>query len=525
MNPDTASPTAADREQMEIADPRIQKLYDYLSEAGQKAYRDEYMLANAVFAKSELPREALDRYLEGRGMENVSFGFSLKKILRYFGKSCGWLAVLWIQGVAHRLSRQKFVPDSSKPLTILDIPLMPERIVKDGDLTDPYFPRLEERLQSKNMSYAYTPKFFGPDRPALYYRAFRLLKKKNRPLMTCFQMLDPSDYLKMFAFIIVYPFRLFRQINSLGASREEQLLRFFLWDTMDHTAVKNYARQLFGKRISELNVPSVRCISWYENQSQDKNFFRGLRSVSGKAWICGAQLYIWPATLLNLHADEKEKELGLIPDCILVNGTYYLREGSPLDFQVGPSMRYARLFQTEVDAREKSARLVLMPFFEYEIDKMLEMINQAGMSVEIFVKFHPATDMKKYKKRLEGKMQIVEDDLYALFDRVGCVIGKATGALVEAASLGIPVINIETGPGLSHDYMPRLGKGIIWESASTGTEIVEWVNKFRDFLRTDSGKIRTVAEQYGRMFFCEPTDEKIDEAFGLNESDKTSSSA
>lgn len=524
MNSDATDLSAADGEQMEIADPRIQKLYDYLSQAGQKAYRDGYLLSSSVYAKSDLPRSALDKYLAGEDCQEVTLSFSVRKVLRYFAKSYCWLAVHWVKGIARRLSRQKFIPDPAKPLTIIDIPLMIERIVKDGDLVDRFFPRLEERLQSKNMSYAYAPKIFGADHPGLYYQVFRLLKGKNRPVLSEFQLLTSTDYLKMLVFIPVYLFRVLQQVQQSGNSREDQFLKFFLWEAMDHTAVKNYARQLFGRRLSRLNVPSIRCLSWYENQPQDKNFFKGLRSVSGKAWICGAQLYNWPATLLNLHVDEGEVGMGLVPDRILVNGTYYLRQGSSLNFQVGPSLRYARLFQTEVDASRKTALLVLMPFYEYEIDKMLDMIGEAGLSEKIYVKFHPSTDRRKHEKRLEGKMEIVEDDVYVLFDRVQCVIGKATGALVEAASLGIPVINIETGPGLSHNYMPRLGKGIIWGNASTGTEIVEWVNKFRKFLQTDSDKIRAVAEKYGKMFFCEPTDEKIDDAFGFNGLDKTSSS-
>ena len=43
---------------------------------------------------------------------------------------------------------------------------------------------------------------------------------------------------------------------------------------------------------------------------------------------------------------------------------------------------------------------------------------------------------------------------------MGCVIGKSTGALVEATSLGIPVINIEFNNRLSHEYLPKFGKGI-----------------------------------------------------------------
>jgi hypothetical protein len=505
----------ADQERLEIRNPRLKNLYNYLSDTAKKSYSDPLLLSNAVFAKSDLPLAALENYLKGEEPENVSILFSLKKLLHYFAKSFGWLVVFFAQSLAHKISRQKFYSPPIKSLILIDIYLSPEQIVEKGDLADRFFPGLEEKLMSKGISYAYAPKMIGTDNPLVYYKMFCLLKEKKRPVLSCFQLLGLCDYFKMFVFILVYPFRVFRQIGSLEGSPEDKLLRFLLWNVMDHTTVKSYARQLFGKRISEMDIPSTKCISWYENQPQDKNFYKGLRSMPGKVQIYGAQLYLWPATLLNLHADKVEISFGLIPDRILVNGTYYLNKDSSFKFEIGPSMRYFRLFHTTVDVKGKTSLLVLMPFFEYEIDKILQMIDEAQLSIELFVKFHPATDKNKYAHRMKGKMKIVDDDIYALFNRVGCVIGKSTGALVEATSLGIPVINIETGLGISHNYLPKFGKGIIWENASNGAEIVKWTKTFSDLTTTKSDLIHSIAEKYKEMFFCEPTDEKIDEIFGL----------
>ena len=156
-----------------------------------------------------------------------------------------------------------------------------------------------------------------------------------------------------------------------------------------------------------------------------------------------------------------------------------------------------------------------MPYFEHEIDKIFEMIDEARLSAKLFVKFHPATENKKFAHRIKGEMQIVDNDIYDLFNRVGCVIGKSTGALVEATSLGIPVINIETGMEINHNYLPAFGKGIIWENASNGAEIVKWTRMFSDLVTTKSGLIHSIAEKHKEMFFCEPTDEIIDETFEL----------
>jgi len=519
MNQAEINFSLADDERLKIDNPRLENLYNYLSNAAKNSYSDPLLLSNAVFAKSDLPLPALDNYMEEKEIKRISFLFSLKKLFVYFSKNLGWLVVFLAQSLAQKFSQQKFIPDPIKPLTLIDIYFTPEQIVQKGDLTDRFFPGLEKKLISKGISYAYAPKLSGTDNPLVYYKMFCLLKKLKRPVLSSFQLLGLLDYFKMFGFILVYPFRVFRQIRRLKGSPEDKLLRFLLWVTMDHATVKNYARQLFGKHISGMDVPTIKCISWYENQPQDKNFYKGLRSIHGNVQIFGAQLYLWPATLLNLHADEKEINSALIPDRILVNGTYYLNKDSALNFEVGPSMRYSKLFQTKVDPKGKTSLLVLMPFFEYEIDRILQMIDEAQLSVELFVKFHPATDKKKYAHRMKGKMQIVEDDIYALFDRVGCVIGKSTGALVEATSLGIPVINIETGLGVNHNYLPKFGKGIIWENASNGAEIVKWIDLFSDLVTTKSDLIHAIAEKHKEMFFCEPTYEKIDETFGLGKPD------
>ncbi len=515
MNQSATDFSLADKERLKIENPRLENLYNHLSEAAKNSYSDPLLLSNAVFAKSDLPLSALDDYLEEKEIEPISFLFSLKKLFVYFSKSFGWLFVFFAQSLAHKFSRQKFNPDPKKPLTLIDIYLTPEQIIQKGDLIDRFFPGLEKKLISKGISYAYAPKLSGASNPLMYYKMFCLLKDLKRPVLSSFQLLNLSDYFKMFGFILAYPFRVLRKIRRLVSSPEDKIIQFFLWDTMDHATVKNYARQLFGKQISKMDVPALKCISWYENQPQDKNFYKGIRSTHKNVQIYGAQLYLWPATILNLHADEREINFDLIPDYILVSGTYYLNKDSSLKFEVGPSMRYFRLFQTTVDTKGKTSLLVLMPFFEYEIDKILLMIDEAQLSIELFVKFHPATDENKYAHRMKGKMKIVDDDIYALFNRIGCVMGKSTGALVEATSLGIPVINIETGLGVSHNYLPKFGKGIIWENASNGAEIVEWIKIFSDLTTTKSDLIHSIAEKHKEMFFCEPTDEKIDEIFGL----------
>jgi hypothetical protein len=517
MGFDTIDFSSANLERIDFTNSRIKILHNHISKVAKNAYGNQLLLSNAILAKSDLPLSALNNYLEGKEAGKISFLFCLKKVFLYFLKSYGWLFVFCFQSLAHRASRQKFIAKTKKPLTLIDIYLIPEKIAKTGELEDRFFPGLAALLESKGMSYAYAPKFSGATHPSFYYKMFRKLKEKNGSVISSFQLLNWSDYFKMFLFISNYLFQVFRQIKQLGGSREDRFLKFYLWNTIDHAAIKNFERKIFGEHISRLNVPAIKCISWYENQPQDKSFYKGLRLMPGKVKIYGAQLYLWPATLLNLHIDEDEINFGIIPDRILVNGTYYLRKENRLDLKIGPSMRYKKLFKKNVNAKDKTAFLVLLPFFENEIDEVLSAIEEAMFSNELLVKFHPATDNKKYRQRLKGKMRVVDGDIYKLFDCVSCVIGKSTGALIEATSLGIPVININIEYGISHDYLPEFGKGTIWQNASNGVEIAKWAKIFSALLQTKPNLINTIAEKHKEMFFCEPTNQRIDEAFELDD--------
>ena len=506
------------QERIKFDDPLIEKLYEYLSKKSESAYQDQLLLSNEVFGKSYLSISILNKYLEGKESISSPFLFCLKKLTHYFLKSLGWLFIFSMQNLAHLFSGQKFTVKTMGSITLIDVFLVPEQIVENGDICDRFFPGLEAKLKSIGTSYAYAPKFVGDKNPMLYYKMFRQMKLKNRSVLSSFQFLTFFDYLKMFMFIFVYPIRVFRQIGKLGSSREDSFLRLFLWDSMSHVSVKNYERQLFGKHISKLKINSIKCISWYENQPQDKNFYRGLRFNQSEVKVYGAQLFPWSSTILNYHIHKGDHNLRLIPDCILVNGPYFLQDdrGTGPNIKVGPSMRYSKLFNTQVNPKNKTAILIAMPFFEYEIEAILKILNKLDLSVELFIKLHPGSNIKKYSRRIQGKMKLVEGDIYTFFEQVGCVIGMSTGALVEATSLGIPAINIEI-KGLNHKYLPELGKGIIWENVSNEVELRKWLKNFSNLLQTKPDLIRSIAERHKKMFFCEPTDTLIEEAFGLNE--------
>ena len=59
---------------MQTEEIKRKKLYDYLSQASQKAYSDIYLIANDVLAKSETRGRMVEFYLKGVMRRTVSSG-------------------------------------------------------------------------------------------------------------------------------------------------------------------------------------------------------------------------------------------------------------------------------------------------------------------------------------------------------------------------------------------------------------------------------------------------------------------
>jgi hypothetical protein len=91
-------------------------------------------------------------------------------------------------------------------------------------------------------------------------------------------------------------------------------------------------------------------------------------------------------------------------------------------------------------------------------------------------------------------------------------LGCPPSILVEAASLGIPAISIENDARgrseFSHSFMPDFGKGIIWDSASNASEVIDRIRKINSLIDQKPEEIAGMGKRYKEMFFCEHFDQK-----------------
>ena len=500
---------------MQTEEIKRKKLYNYLSQASQKAYSDIYLIANDVLAKSETRGRMLEFYLEGVIPDSFSLAKKIIKVVQYYLKSTAWFVLYLLAKASHLLSNQKYPINEARKLYALDVYFVVSDILRQKKFKDHYLTGLADVLDKRGESYVYIPRWFGSWNPIYLFRAFRILRKKEYPVLTEFQLLKWSDYGRALVFLVTYPFHAWKFIGGLGGSIEDRLLRFALWETLDTVILKNYIRYLFGKEMSCLKSSEIKCISWYENQASDKTFFRGLRHVSGKIKVFGAQLYVRTQALLNVQPDESEIHFGVVPDKVLVNGPGYNLGLKVIPEEVGPSLRYGKLFGIKADPARGDIILILLSECDHVSRYVLELIKEVDWSAAVMIKFHPSVEKDKYAAHISSEFSVTDEDLYVLFRRARLVVGRGTGALVEAACLGIPTIEIAGSAKFSHDFMPEYGKGVLWNKAFHKEDIRRLMHQFEEALRLDASALRVMGEKMRDKYFCEPTEEQSIRAFDL----------
>jgi len=144
------------------------------------------------------------------------------------------------------------------------------------------------------------------------------------------------------------------------------------------------------------------------------------------------------------------------------------------------------------------------------------MLNKIGVfSSEVLIKSHPALPIDEFKHLLPKHARLVNENTYKLFEKTKILIGAASGTLVEAISLGIPVITIKESDDIEYNYLPQNGKGIIWEEVSKAEELKQQIEKFEYSILNNSKEMNNIASNYKRNFFCEPNEKNISKCFDL----------
>ena len=156
-----------------------------------------------------------------------------------------------------------------------------------------------------------------------------------------------------------------------------------------------------------------------------------------------------------------------------------------------------------------------LPYYDHVVRDILEVIREVDWPKPVKIKFHPTMDWKKYEKMIPQKFSITNASLQKLLCQALMVVGNSTGVMVEAASFGIPVINIKNPNSFSHDYMPEIGKGMVWDQVKSAEEVCELVTRYKKSLVENPAQLKEEGARLKSFCFAEPTDELISKAFEL----------
>jgi HAD superfamily hydrolase (TIGR01549 family) len=502
-------------------DEKLKEAFDFLSSVNQKAYKNIYLLSNLILSKNPFANNFLNKFLEGEKARPQNIFTVISRLLVYYLKSFVYFVIYMLFFASFRLSGLRYsINPSLKEFILIDTFFLIDRIQKSNKFEDSYFIGLKEVLDKLGKDYAYLPVFYSTKNPLRLFKIFKILKRDKEPVLTEYQLLSGMDLLKIFYFILSYPFKVLMFAKNIKEDAYlSELLRSELVSSLRYASFLNFSRYLQGRKIAGLPYKKIKVISWFENQTIDKNLYKGLREGGGKVKIYGSQPFVYSKSLLNLLPDENESRFGIVPDKIVVNGSYYIPKDTTLNFTVGPSFRYKKIFTTEIDAAKQKGILVLMPYFVEDIENILKLLGKADLRSRFFmIKAHPSTPINRFRKLVPVNAEVTGGDVYELFKTAKITISSESGSMVESASLGIPVISIKNSRNLNHNPLPAYGKGIIWDEVENAEELDDMIAKFEDTLNNENKyiKIKAIAQEYKRMFFCEATVENIITTYGLD---------
>jgi hypothetical protein len=501
-------------------DGKLKEAYETLSSLAAVAYGDIYLLSNQVLSKNPFTSNYLKNFLTDEDVTVNPFWKVVCKLAKYYIASIYHFSLYLARYVTHIISGTKFnIRPGQNELIVLDTFFLCDRIIESNGFNELYFKGLDRFFEETSKNYVYLPVFYGCNRLNIFHKVLKILKRDRVPVLSEYQLLSVKDLLQLFIFMLAYPWHVLTFTSNLECAELASGIRqakHEMIETLDKVTFHSYSRYLQGRGIAYLPYKKIKLISWYENQVIDKNLYKGLRTNRDKVPIYGAQLFLYSNMDLNIIADEKEVIFDIIPDQIIVNGPFFVPEPSSLNYVTGPSLRYDDQFRISLQRENRRDILVLLSYHRDDTENVLRMLSESDMSSRrIVVKPHPATPIDEKKNLLRPDWIVSNTSIYELFTRSKVVIGYASGSLLEAASIGIPVIRIKNNLWFDYQLFPEIGRGIIWDDARDARELMSLVEKYENVSDLELQEMDRIGAVYKKMFFCEPTKEKIIEAFDL----------
>ncbi len=215
------------------------------------------------------------------------------------------------------------------------------------------------------------------------------------------------------------------------------------WGLNPARTVSLYSR--LPRRLRSLGFEFKRLLAWSENYNTDRGLLRGFSLSFPLARRIGLQnVPLFPNRLSTIYA-ESHCRAGLVPQIVLTSGSRpseIFRAGSNrrIRTKVFCGLRYSYLH--EISRKPDDTVFVAFPIFDTLVLEMIDTIaplTQAFPQLDWVGKMHPA-----FSARLgeDAGLRMTDERAEGILARARVVISAGTGVALEAAALGIPVIQI-----------------------------------------------------------------------------------
>lgn len=387
--------------------------------------------------------------------------------LRFF---FGWiklLVLLILRFIAARLTRVFYrCNNKSGDSVIINTYVHKGDISKDGIFKDRYFPFLYEYLKKSGYSIKVLPVLYGFK--FNFFPIFKALRKSTQ------YFIIPEDYLGVFDYLTATfsYFKFFKQRISLfgfNGFRMENVIKEERITKINSSLAEATLLYRSFIRIGKKEGSCKRVILWYENQALHKAIIAGVRAVFPGARIVGAQLFIHRPNLLNLFPIQSEFKRSFTPDVLFSTSQYQCLVATSflksLLCKPVASLCYSYLFdrkmlyETKLCNKQKIV-LVILPFDIVEALELIQYVKKAlpitNENIKIVIKAHQDYSIQRLKKmdgldKWPDNFEIYGGLLSGILNKAAVAIVSNSGAIVEAAISGVPIVTIGRQTVLSQD--------------------------------------------------------------------------
>jgi len=498
----------------------INEINEFFEKINKTAYKNIHLISSEVLSRNYFTNNFVKKVFKRKKHEKFTLKNIMQNLFIYYKRNFGHFYWFVRKYIAFKkifkkdeLQRNLY----ADTIYIIDNFLLVDKSLGDKKIADHYFCELSDVLKKRGKKFFWTP-FFYDETPSLdrTIGIFKLLKFNINYYITEYELLKINDFIKIFVHILLFPFSVIKLVIGIGDGYKEKILKEELISELKNSlSFYRYGRYLFGKRLrSYFKNNKLVVISWFENQTLQKNYYKGLKTVlPHNCFIYGAKLYLYSRFYFSSEVIEQEKKFSVVPDKVLINGKYYLRFNKSAS--VAPSLRYKNVFRKYNVTREFDC-LVILTYFKDFNNKILKIINQEFFyKLKVAFKVHPTSSITGIQ--LHKNWQIFEKNypVSSLFERSDLIITSESGTCVEAVATGKSIIIVSHDDNLKSQYLTEIGENIIWKSVDSKKDIIKAYTQLRNERIKNFSKIEELSKWYKDNYFCEPTEKSIIKTFNI----------